>query len=175
VSGPELLQLLLHFASLSLLAVGGAVTVAPEMHRFVVDERGWLGDGEFTASIALAQSSPGPNVLFVTLVGWNAGGWAGALASTVGMMLPSSVLALYAHRWAQRRREMPLVRAFREGMVPITIGLLFATAWVLAEPNLRSPVLVVLTLATAALTLRTKLNPLWLIAAGAAAGMLAGS
>ena len=172
MSAAELAQLLLHFASLSLLAVGGAITVAPEMHRFVVDEQGWLGAEEFTASIALAQSSPGPNVLFVTLIGWNAGGWAGALASTVGIMLPSSVLALHAHRWAQRRRELALVRAFRSGMVPITIGLLLATAWVLAAPNLGSPVLVGLTLAATVLTVRTKLNPLWLIAAGALAGVL---
>lgn len=172
MSAADLAQLLLHFASLSLLAVGGAITVAPEMHRFVVDEQGWLGDREFTASIALAQSSPGPNVLFVTLVGWNAGGWAGALAGTVGIMLPSSVLALYAHRWAQRRHDLALVRAFRSGMVPITVGLLLATVWVLAAPNLGSPALVGLTLAAAVLTVRTKLNPLWLIAAGALAGML---
>ena len=175
LSAADLAQLLLHFASLSLLAVGGAITVAPEMHRFVVGEQGWLDDQQFTASIALAQSSPGPNVLFVTLIGWNAGGWPGALASTVGIMLPSSVLALHAHRWAQRRRELALVRALRSGMVPITIGLLLATAWVLTEPNLRSPVLVCLTLATVAITARTKLNPLWLIAAGALAGMVFGA
>lgn len=171
----ELGQLLAHFLSLSLLAVGGAITVAPEMHRFVVGRNGWLTDGQFTASIALAQSSPGPNVLFVTLIGWNAGGWAGALAATVGIMLPSSVLSLWVHRWTQRRRELPLVRAFRAGMVPITIGLLLATGWILAAPNATEPLLVALTLITIAAVVRTRINPLWLIAAGALAGVVASS
>lgn len=175
MNAAELGQLLLHFLSLSLLAVGGAITVAPEMHRFVVGRNGWLTDEQFTASIALAQSSPGPNVLFVTLLGWNAGGWAGALAATVGIMLPSSTLSLWIHRWAQRRRELPLVRAFRAGMVPITIGLLLATGWILAAPNATEPVLVALTLGTVAAVVFTRVNPLWLIAAGALAGVVASS
>ena len=43
------LQLLLHFASLSLLAVGGAITVAPDMHRYLVDQQRWMTDPQFTA------------------------------------------------------------------------------------------------------------------------------
>ena len=169
----ELLQLFSHFMVLSLLSIGGAITVAPEMHRFVVDENGWLGDAEFTASIALAQASPGPNILFVTLVGFNAGGWAGAIAATVGIMLPSATVALWAYRWTQRRHELPWVRAFRAGMAPITIGLLLATGWILAEPNIGNPLLVAITLATIPIVVRTRLNPLWLIAGGGLAGIAA--
>jgi chromate transporter len=142
------------------------------MHRFVVDERGWIDDTAFTASISLAQASPGPNILFVTLIGWNAAGWAGALAATVGIMLPSSVLALAAWRFTERLREAPWVRAFRTGMAPITIGLLMATGWILASPNLSLPWLPILTALTVVLTLRTRLSPLWLLAAGAVAGAL---
>jgi chromate transporter len=175
VSLAELAQLFTHFLSLSLLAVGGAITVAPEMHRYVVVEQGWLGDEQFTASIALAQSAPGPNVLFVTLVGWNAGGWAGALAATLGIMLPSATLALYAFRWTQRRHQLPWVRAFRVGMAPITIGLLLATGWILAAQNVANPLLVVVSVATIAMLVKTRINPLWLIAAGAAAGIAIGA
>jgi chromate transporter len=174
VSAAELLQLFVHFLSLSLLAVGGAITVAPEMHRYVVVEQGWLGDDQFTASIALAQSAPGPNVLFVTLIGWNAGGWAGALAATAGVMLPSSTLSLLAFRWTQRRRQLPWVRAFRTGMAPITIGLLLATGWILAAQNLADPLLIAVSLATIAVLLKTRINPLWLIAAGALCGIAIG-
>jgi len=42
--GGVLLSLFLHFGLLSLLAVGGALTTAPDMQRFVVGERGWLSD-----------------------------------------------------------------------------------------------------------------------------------
>ena len=174
MSGVELLQMFVHFLLLSLLAVGGAITVAPEMHRFVVVEQGWLGDEQFTASIALAQSSPGPNVLFVTLVGWNAGGWAGALAATAGIMLPSSTLSLVAFRWTQRRHQLPWVRAFRAGMAPITVGLLLATGWILAGQNVASPLLIAVSVATIVLLVKTRINPLWLIAAGALCGIAIG-
>ena len=102
------LDLFLHFAVMSLLSFGGTITTAPEMHRYLVDDQRWLTDAAFSSSIALAQSAPGPNVLFVALIGWNiginAGGgmaagleaWAlgslGILASMGGIMLPSSVL-----------------------------------------------------------------------------------
>ena len=172
MSAVELLQLFGHFMLLSMLSIGGAITVAPEMHRYVVDEHAWITDAQFTASISLAQASPGPNVLFVTLIGWNAAGWVGALAATVGIMLPSSLLAIGAARWTRHRHQRIGVQAFRKGMVPITIGLLLATGWILAEPGLGQPVLIGCTLASAVLVTKTRINPLWLILAGGALGVL---
>jgi len=171
VSAAELVELFVRFAMLSLLSIGGAITVAPEMHRFVVAERGWISDGQFAASISLAQAAPGPNLLFVTLVGWNAAGWVGAAVATAGIIVPSSLLALAANRWAERLRERPWVQAFRAGMAPITIGLLLATGWILGETNRAHPILIAVTAASAAVVMTTKLNPLWLIAGGALAGI----
>lgn len=170
----DLIALFARFLLLSLLAVGGAITVAPDMHRFVVDEHAWLTDAQFAASISLAQASPGPNILFVTLIGWTAGGWKGALVATVGIMLPSATVALLAFRWMERLRASPWVRAFRSGMAPITIGLLLATGWLLAAPGQRPPILLAVTAATTLLVLTTRLNPLWLLAGGAVVGALAG-
>ena len=59
---------------LSLLSVGGAITVVPDMHRYLVGQTGLLTDAQFNASIAIAQASPGPNVLFVAVMGWQAAG-----------------------------------------------------------------------------------------------------
>ncbi|HWI11861.1 MAG TPA: chromate transporter, partial [Burkholderiaceae bacterium] len=70
----DLLGLFLHFLVLSLLAVGGAITTVPDMHRYIVAEHHWLTDAQFTASIAIAQAAPGPNVLFVAVLGWNVAG-----------------------------------------------------------------------------------------------------
>ena len=61
------------FAMLSLLSVGGAITTAPDMHRYLVTEQHWLTESQFTSCISLAQAAPGPNVLFVALMGWNVG------------------------------------------------------------------------------------------------------
>nr|WP_281381593.1 chromate transporter [Quisquiliibacterium transsilvanicum] len=167
-----LAELFGRFLMLSLLSIGGAITVAPEMHRLVVAERGWLDDADFTASISLAQAAPGPNILFVTLIGWHAAGAAGALAATLGILLPSSLLVLAAFRWTERYRAHRGVQAFRAGMAPITLGLLLATGWILAGSTLGDPVLALVTVATAVLAWKTRLNPLWMLAAGALAGTL---
>ncbi|HRK12254.1 MAG TPA: chromate transporter, partial [Thauera sp.] len=87
----ELLELFLHFLTLSLLSIGGAMSTAPEMHRYFVTERGWLGDADFTTAVALAQAAPGPNVLFVPVLGFQAAGLPGAAAALVGILLPSTL------------------------------------------------------------------------------------
>jgi chromate transporter len=172
IGGGELLALFLHFTLLSLLAVGGAITTAPDMQRFVVGSHHWLSDAEFTASVALAQAAPGPNVLFVAVIGWNVGGLAGVAATMAGSLLPSTTLALAATRWGDDRRDWRGVRAFTAGMAPLTIGLLLATGWVLTEPARSHPGAVALVFATVAIMLRTRLSPMWPIALGAVVGAL---
>ena len=168
----DLLQLALHFAVLSMLAVGGAITTAPEMQRFLVQQQGWLSAEQFTASVAIAQAAPGPNILFVALMGWQVAGVAGVLAAMGGMMGPSSLLALSIGRYGRRRAESLPLRAFTTGMVPLTLGLLLATGWVLTEPTRSHWPALVLVAASAAVMLRTRWSPLWLMAVGAVLGML---
>jgi chromate transporter len=167
------LSLFTHFLMLSLLAVGGAITTVPDMQRFVVGEAGWLSDAQFTACIALAQAAPGPNVLFVAVIGFNVGGLAGVLATMAGTLLPSTTLALIVTRWGDRNRESRGLRAFTTGMAPLTIGLLLSTGWILLEPTrvhwVNAGVLVACTLV---LMLRTRLSALWPICAGALAGVM---
>lgn len=168
----EWLQLFLHFALLSLLAIGGAITTVPEMHRWVVERRGWLDEAQFNGSIALAQAAPGPNVLFVAVIGFNVAGLAGVAATLGGSLLPSTLVALNFSRWVEPRREAAGVRAFVQGLAPVTIGLLLSTGWVLAEPGRAEPAAWILVGATVACMLRTRWSPLWPMAAGAVAGAL---
>jgi chromate transporter len=178
LSAADLFGLFGHFTLLSLLAVGGAITTASDMHRYLVVEHGWIVDAQFTASIAIAQAAPGPNVLFVAVLGWNVAGPLGALATMTGTLLPSTLLTLYATRWAAQRRETRGVRAFTTGMAPLTLGLLLATGWVLAEPFLRDPGsrsgTLALVVTTVVVMLRSKLSPMWLVALGALVGALGG-
>lgn len=168
----DLLALFGHFLLLSLLAVGGAITTAPDMHRYVVGQQHWISDDMFTASVALAQAAPGPNVLFVAVIGFNVGGLAGAAATLLGIMLPSTTLALWATRWGHSRRETLGVRAFTTGLAPLTLGLLLATGWILSDPVRGQLSAVALIAITVAVMLKTKLSPLWLVALGAVAGAL---
>ena len=115
LSALDLLGLFGHFLVLSLLAIGGAITTAPDMHRYLVLGQHWISDEQFTASVALAQAAPGPNVLFVAVLGWNVAGPVGAAATLAGIMLPSTTLALWATRWGESRRDTLGVRAFTAG------------------------------------------------------------
>jgi chromate transporter len=176
-----------HYLALSLLGVGGAITTAPDMQRYLVQQQHWLSDPQFNASIAIAQAAPGPNVLFIALLGWNiglnAGGGAaawpmglfGMLVTMTGIMLPSSVLTFMATRWGHRNRDRRDVRAFKQGMAPIVIALLIATGWILATTH-NNPAtdwkLWLLTAVTTVIVWRSKIHLLWLLGAGALLGAL---
>ena len=181
-----LVQLFWHFALLSFLSFGGANALLPEIHRVVVEQQHWMSSATFTHLYAVAQAAPGPNVLFIALLGWNIGinaggpgaaGWAlgllGILVCMVGVMLPSSLLTWQATRWGHRNRNRRSVRAFKQGMAPVVIGLLLATAWVLTRAHGAEMVnwpLWAITAATTLLVWRTKLHLLWMLGAGAVAG-----
>jgi chromate transporter len=171
LSASELIQLFAQFLVLSMLSIGGAITTAPEMNRYLVDHH-WLSDAQFTASVAIAQAAPGPNVLFVAVLGWNVAGPLGALATMSGILLPSTALSLWATRWGQARRETRGVRSFTTGMAPLTIGLLLATGWVLAGPATGHAGAMLVVAATVLVMWRTKLSPMWAVGGGAIAGAL---
>jgi chromate transporter len=181
MTGADWLSLFGHFLMLSLLSVGGAITTAPDMHRFLVQEKLWLADPQFSASVAIAQAAPGPNVLFVALMGWNVGMNAGGMGlaalgvvlALVGILLPSTTLTYVAAQWGHRNRDLRGVRAFKQGMAPIVVALLVATGWVLAtgtEAKARDWPVWVVAAVTAVVVWRTKVHLLWLLGAGALLG-----
>jgi chromate transporter len=166
-----LADLLVHFGMLSLLSIGGVLATAPEMNRYLVGERGWMSGDEFTGSIALAQAAPGPNMLFVTLLGWQAAGFPGALAATVGTLLPSSLLALWGGRWVRSNEATTVVVALRRGLTPIAIGLTAGAGWVVASGAASGDGrLWAVTAAAAAVMLGTRINLVWVIGGGAVLG-----
>ncbi|MDE2046816.1 MAG: chromate transporter [Betaproteobacteria bacterium] len=167
-----------HFLLLSMLSIGGAITVAPDMQRYMVGDMHFIDATQFNSSIAIAQASPGPNVLFVAVLGYQAAGLLGVAATLLGILLPSTTLAFAAARWGFSRPHGGLawrmVAAFKTGMAPITLALMAATGWILTvdAPGGPHARIVALTLAATVLVWRTRLHLLWLIAAGAALGAL---
>lgn len=175
------LYLFTHFLTLSLLSVGGGITTAPDMHRFLVDQQGWLTDPQYTSSIAIAQAAPGPNILFVALLGWHVGlnagglGWAlfGVLVCMLGIIMPSTILVYVTSRWSHENRDLRAVRAFKLGMAPIVIALLIATGWILARAHgdpARDWPLWLVTALSALIVWRTRLHLLWLLGIGGVLG-----
>lgn len=170
-----------HFLMLSLLSIGGAISTSAEMHRFLVEQHHWLSQAQFNESIALAQAAPGPNVLFVALMGWhvgiNAGSTGAALlgvaVTMVGILLPSTIVSYAAASWGHRNRELRAVRAFKQGMAPVVVALLMSTSWLLGSAGgdaLRDWPLWLLTIASGIVIWRTRLHLLWVLAVGAVLG-----
>jgi chromate transporter len=89
-----------------------------------------------------------------------------------GSLIPSTALSLWATRWGHRRRETRGVRAFTSGVAPLTIGLLLATGWVLAGPAVGHAGALLLVATTVIVMTRTRISPMWMVAAGALAGVL---
>ena len=168
-----LVTIAVRFAVLSLIAVGGVTSILPEVHRVTVNVHGWLTDAEFTQMFALAQASPGPNMLIVALIGFHVAGLPGALVAAGAICLPSVTLAYLVEREWQRFRGTPFRRAFEAGVAPISIGLVLATGWLVARgaPGAGWTAYVI-TGATATLVLFTRVNPIWLFAAAGVLGLL---
>jgi chromate transporter len=176
-------SVLAHYMMLSLISLGGAISTSSEMHRFLVEQHHWLTQQQFNDAIAIAQAAPGPNVLFVALMGWhvgmNAGGIKLALLGVAtmmfGLMAPSTILTYLAAQWGHRNRELRAVRAFKQGMAPIVIALLLSTAWILGSTggtDLSNWPLWLLSIASMLVIWRTRLHILWVLGAGALLGAL---
>lgn len=167
---PILLLLAGHFLALALIAFGGVGAITPEIHRVVVDQQHWLNGQEFVELFAIAQASPGPNVLFITLIGWKVAGIVGALVATVAICLPGAILTYVVSGFWTRFHNHPLRHAIQQGLIPLTVGLVCCTAIVmtrLADTHWQSGLL---TLCAAGIAWRVNISPLWLLASGAALG-----
>lgn len=158
---PTLLELFFKFCLISIMAVGGASAVLPEMHRQVVDVSGWMSSAEFAALYAITQAAPGPNVLIVSLIGWKLAGIKGALVCTVGMCGPTSLLAYNVGKLWYRFGHSPWRKAIERGLAPITIGLVLGSACLLVEATGSSWQMYVLALGSAAASYWSKRNPLY--------------
>jgi chromate transporter len=159
-----------HFALLSLFAIGGANAAIPEMYRIAVQLEGWLTDQQFSDLFAIAQVTPGPNVIITTLIGYQVAGVAGALVATVAMVGPTCIATYFIARVWDRFRDAPIRAAIQAGLVPVSIGLLAASAWILASANDSNWLAGAITAVTAAIGYLTRLNPLWIFAIAAALG-----
>jgi chromate transporter len=168
----DLGALFLHFLALWFVAIGGPSTILPDVHRYLVEVHHLLTNTQFAELYTLAQVAPGPNVMYVTLIGWHLAGWAGAAATTLPLLVPASTLTLLVGHLNERYPNAPIGLAIRRGLTPITIGLMCASATILMRAVNHDWRSYLLTLFTVVMVLRKPLNPLWLLAAGALAGIL---
>jgi chromate transporter len=163
--------LIAHLALLSLISFGGVPGVLPDLRAFVVTENGWITARDFANCFAIVQAIPGPNMILLTsLLAWKVGGFPAAIAGAFATFAPSCTLALIAFRLWERFRNTAWQKRTRRGLAPVTIGLVIAGGFVMAQTGDFRWSNAALTTAAAGLVLSTRLNPVWLIAAGGALG-----
>jgi chromate transporter len=110
--------------------------------------------------------------IMMSLIGWKLGGLTGALASAVAICGPSCTVAFISFRLGHRFRDMPWQRIKRRGLVPVTVGIVIASSYVVARAADTGWQAAMITGAAVVLMLGTRINPLWILIAGGAMGGL---
>lgn len=174
-TGPALigraLELFGIFLKIGAIVWGGGYAALPFIKAEVVDARSWLTAREFVDGVALGQITPGPVAITATFVGYRVLGLTGAFLATLGMFLPSFLMLLGVIRVYDRIRENHVVKAFLRGILPAVVGLLLATAVLIAKDSGTNLPRALLSTASLILIVVAQVNPVWLIAGGALAGL----
>jgi chromate transporter len=167
-----LLTLAANFALMSLFAIGGANAALPEMHRLAVELMHWMTDQQFANMFAIAQVTPGPNVIIVTLIGYHVAGLTGALVTTLAMCGPTCIFAFFVGGLWERFKDARWRMIIQAGVVPVSLGLIAASALVIARAAAQHWTAVAVTVVTFAVTYKLRVNPLWIFAAAALLGLV---
>ncbi|TFW00443.1 chromate transporter [Oxalobacteraceae bacterium OM1] len=166
-----LTEIAIYFATLSLMAIGGANVLIPDMHRQLVEVSGWMSSKEFATLVALSQAAPGPNVLIVSLLGWKVAGIPGGLVATAAMCLPTTLLTYGFTRVWDRYREARWRTAVQAGLASVTVGLILASGYVLTRAADHNWGGYALTAGTVFIMLRTRIHPFWMLGVAAVLGI----
>jgi chromate transporter len=168
-----LLQIARVFAALSLVSIGGVNAVLPEIRRQVVDVQGWMNDAAFADLFAISHAAPGPNIIMVSLIGWQLAGLAGLLVATLAIMIPSCSLAFVVGRIVTRWSDNRWIGLLKEGLIPVTLGHILASGVAMMRTADHDALTVAISLATAAFVVFSRSNPLWAIAGGTCVSIVA--
>lgn len=166
-----LFTLAAHFMLLSLLAIGGAYSAIPEMHRVAVEGQQWMSERQFSDFFAISQVSPGPNVIIVTLIGFHVAGIAGATVATVAMCGPTCLFAFFMTRIWDRSRDAHWRIAVQAGLVPLSIGMMAASVYVVVGASGPGWVSLAIMAMAAIAGFSGRVNPLWIFALGGVLGL----
>lgn len=177
-----LLQLFWSFLQIGLFSFGGGYAAMPLIQAQIVTQHGWLGMAEFTDLVTISQMTPGPIAInAATFVGLRVAGLSGALAATVGCMLPSCVLVTLLARLYLRYRKLSLLQGVLTSLRPAVVAtiasagvsILVTAFWdeavTFAGTNWR---LVVIFASSLLLLRRTKLSPILVMTLAGAANLL---
>lgn len=170
----HLVSLYWTFLKIGLFTIGGGYAMLPLMEREIITRHSWLTAAEFLDIIAVAEVTPGPlAVNAATFIGYRLDGPGGALLATLGVITPSLVMLLLFGGFLIRLILEPRAERFLKGLRPALIALIATAVFTLGRAALIDPATVLI--AAGLFTINMifpRLNPLYLIGAGALLGLL---
>ena len=163
--------LTLVFLKIGATLYGSGYVLLAFLRNDLVDRLGWLGDRQLLDAIAIGQVTPGPVFTTATFIGFVLAGWTGAALATVAIFLPSFVFVALSHPLLPRIRGSRGAAAFLDGVNVAALGLMAAVTWQLARGAITGWFPALLAVVAGALLIRGRINSVWLILGGAAAGV----
>ncbi len=159
------------FLKIGAVLYGSGYVLLAFLRADFVERLGWLTDRQLLDAVAVGQVTPGPVFTTATFIGFLLAGWTGAVLATVAIFLPSFVFVAASRPLLPRLRGSRRAAAFLDGVNVAALGLMAAVTWQLGRAAVVDPLTAALALAAAVLLVRTRLNSVWLLAAGGALGL----
>jgi len=173
-SGPITLSGLgLFFLKIGSILYGSGYVLVAFLQSGLVEAKHWLTQAQLLDAIAVGQFTPGPVLSTAAFIGYVLLGFPGAAVATVGIFLPSFVFVLLISPFIPKLRNVPLVRAFLDGVNGSALGLMLAVCITLGVSTLGNPVMWLIFLGAAVAIYMWNIHPAWLVAGGALASWVA--
>jgi len=168
----QLTQLFLTLLKIGAVLYGSGYVLLAFLQGELVERLGWLTQEQLLDAVSVGQVTPGPVFTTATFVGYVVAGPLGAFLATVAIFLPSFVFVGLLTWLTDRLRSRAWTSALLDGLNATALALMAGVTLDLGEAALVDLLTVALAVATLVLLWRTRLNSAWLIAAGAAVGLV---
>ena len=167
-----LLSLFIKLSAFSAVAFGGINALLPALFDLSVTQEHWLSPQTFSDFFAIAQATPGPNLLTVILIGWHVGGIIGAVIASVAICWPSSIMIYFLQTYISKMRNPRIQKTILFAASALAVGLVLGSAWGISRQINQGLALYLLTLISIIVVLFTRWHPLYLIGIGGLLGLL---
>jgi len=154
----------------NLITIGGGYVALPLLHRFFVEDFGWLTRQEFLDAVAVGQVTPGPLTIMNAFIGHKVAGIPGALTATAATYLPSLLVVTLVTRFYLRFKSSRVVAAVFRGVQPAVVGMLLAVCVDLAGTTLRGPLALAIGIGSFAAMAFTRIDPTFVVVAAGVVG-----
>lgn len=168
----KLIDLFITFIKVGTFTIGGGYAMIPLIEKEVVDRKKWIGRDDFLDMLALAQSSPGPIAVNVSVfVGYKVAGVLGSIIAVLGAILTAFLILLFVAMYFIGVRNNAIVESAFKGMRPAVTALIAAPVIRMGKDAKINKKTIFIPLAAIVVVTFLKLSPIYVIIASAAGGI----